>query len=173
MGILEVRYSLISNTRQQVPEWGFSRKSIGGHYSNADCQDCGDKYPANETDHDILADISTITSTIAGNYNISVDQNNVGKFVVLPADLTVTTDSPELPAVYGDVKPDFTATIEGYVYEETEADVFPDGLEIAVACTDCEVGTYEITASTSNSSANYNITYENLGEYVVGKAPVL
>ena len=138
----------------------------------ADCQDCEDKYPANETGYDILADLSSITSTIAGNYNISVDQANIGKFVVLPADLTVTTISPESPALYGDLQPEFTATIEGYVYEESEADVFPDGLEITVACTECEVGTYEITASTSNAPANYTITYENVGVYSVGQAPL-
>ena len=91
------------------------------------------------------------------------------EFEILPADLIVTTQ--DASTTYGSDLPEFTAVIDGIVPKDTEADVFPDGLDFSVPCTECGVADspHIISASSSNTSANYNVTYNNTGLLTVNK----
>jgi hypothetical protein len=76
-----------------------------------------------------------------------------------------------LPATYGDDQPLFTTIVDGLVYEETDAEVFPNGFIYQVGddpgCTQCDVGSYSIKVNSTDTPANYAVTFVDAGTYVV------
>ncbi|MFN7929667.1 MAG: MBG domain-containing protein, partial [Blastocatellia bacterium] len=89
----------------------------------------------------------------AGNYDLTLTN---GTLTVTKATLTVTADNKARN--YGAANPDFTATITGFVNNETQ-NVLGGTLQISSnANASSAVGNYPITAS-GFTSANYAITY--------------
>jgi hypothetical protein len=106
----------------------------------------------------------TVTGSQPGDTNFNPAANVQRSFTVGKATLTVTADDQE--RTYGAANPAFTATITGFVNDETEADLREaEALTGTPVCgteatTTSDVGEYDITCALGTlAAANYTFTF--------------
>ena len=107
----------------------------------------------------------TPSGLTAVNYEITF---NNGKLTVAKVALTITAEDKDI--IYGTPAPEFTVAYQGFIGEETEAEL---GGELAFACEytiGFNAGDYAITPS-GLTSDNYDITFVD-GKLTVAKAPL-
>lgn len=113
---------------------------------------------------------ATVTITGTGNYKGTAS----AEFAIKTAALTVTPDNKTIK--YGEDKPTYTATYDGFVNRETKDTAGVFGGTLTFACDyvnagsagNNKAGTYTITPM-GLTSANYEITFKT-GTLIVGRA---
>lgn len=113
---------------------------------------------------------ATVTITGTGNYKGTAS----AEFAIKTAALTVTPDNKTIK--YGEDKPTYTATYDGFVNRETKDTAGVFGGTLTFACDyvnagsagNSKAGTYTITPM-GLTSANYEITFKT-GTLIVGRA---